>query len=61
MSSENDSKQNSEKQTDSTSPKRRSTPQAAGGNPRSRSDDKQMTPEEVEEARARAAQKKSGG
>jgi hypothetical protein len=62
MSSENDPKQNPEKQPAPTGPKRRSTPQAAGRDPRSQSDDKPMTAAEIEEARAdKAARKKTGG
>ena len=61
MSSENDPKQSPEKQPAPTGPKRRSTPQAAGGNPRSQSDDKPMTAAELEEELARSGRKKRQG
>jgi hypothetical protein len=62
MSPEKDPKQNPEKQPAPAGSKRRSTPQAAGGNPRSQSDDKPMTAAEMEEAQAaKAGRKKPGG
>jgi hypothetical protein len=61
MSSENDPKQNPEKQPAPTGPKRRPTPQAAGRDPRSQSDDKPMTAAELEEELARSGRKKRQG